>query len=184
MVNCHLDGIMNITIALFQERSHFCPHILFIHKNKQKCFLCKKKIDFFQVCIIQGGGWCHLTSTFANLAILTAIGWFSNTDCYGNFSKTDCFWLGFKYWQLLWLVFNQNNWVISVISSGLSYFLLQINSAGILAVELFFEQISSAKVRRRFVIVDYFVSSLFSVALLFAFLASTFQVTTWQKLKS
>ena len=48
--------------------------------------------------------------------------------------------------------------------------------AGILAVELCFEQISSAKVRRRCVIVDYSISALISAAFLLTFLASTFQV--------
>merc|ERR1712210_346597 len=72
-----------------------------------------------QICIINGGGYCHLISTLANVAILAAI--------------------------------------------------------GILAVELCFEQISSAKVRRRFVLVDYSISALISAAFLLAFLASTFQ---------
>ena len=48
--------------------------------------------------------------------------------------------------------------------------------SGILAVELCVEQISSAKVRRRFVVSDYLISTIISAAFLIAFLASTFQV--------
>ena len=33
-------------------------------------------VFFLQICIINGGGYCHLTSTLANVAILAAIGQF------------------------------------------------------------------------------------------------------------
>ena len=38
--------------------------------KEKKCFL------FLQICIINGGSYCHLTSTLANVAILAAIGQF------------------------------------------------------------------------------------------------------------
>ena len=105
IVNCHLDGIMNIIIALFQERRHFCPYILFIHKNKQKCFCVRKKLIFSRFAsykAVDGVTWrqplqiwqywlllvgFQILTAMATFQILTAIGWFSNTDnCYGWFS--------------------------------------------------------------------------------------------------
>ena len=92
-MNCQLDGIMNINIALFQEKRHFCPYILFIHKNKQKCFLCKKKIDFFP-------GLHHTRRWMVSPDV--------NLCKSGN---TDCYWLVFKYW-LLWQLFKY--WLLLV----------------------------------------------------------------------
>jgi len=113
LVNCHLDGIMNIIIALFQERRHFC--LVYSQKQTEMFFLSKKKIDFFpglhhtrrwmvspDVNLCKSGNtdcywlvfkyWLlfvgfQILTAMATFQILTAIGWFSNTDnCYGWFS--------------------------------------------------------------------------------------------------
>ena len=97
----------------------------------------------------------------------------------------------FFLWYCFFKIF-KFSYILSFILAAIGQFLLQTKNCdgerssenssenypnlGILAVELCFEQISSAKVRRRFVLVDYSISALISAAFLLAFLASTFQV--------